>query len=122
MRTQSRCEPTASFRNAKGWSKASVVSTDKTAIGLIFKQLLGQTSLRPTKRKMQILPSRFDIQVNTHGVSLQFPRNLQTDLGSLDLCYREKVMEQTFGCCFAFPCECGDLPSVLVSGEITSEK
>ena len=28
----------------------------------------------------------------------------QTDLGSLDLSYRENVMEQMFGCCFEFAC------------------
>ena len=28
----------------------------------------------------------------------------------MDLSNREKLMEQMFQCCFAFPCECGDLP------------
>ena len=51
------------------------------------------------------MPSRFDIQVHTHDVSLQFPRNFQTDLGSLYLSCRRNVMEQMFGCCFDFPCE-----------------
>ena len=32
---------------------------------------------------------------------------LQTDLTSLELSYRENVMEQMFGGCFDFPCECG---------------
>ena len=66
----------------------------------------------PLKSKIQILPSKPDIQVNTYGVSTQFP-NFQTDLGSLDLSSRENVMEQTFGCRFAFPCECGDPPNAL---------
>ena len=50
------------------------------------------------------------MQIQTHSVYLQDPRIFQTDLGSLDLSYRENVMEETFGCWFAFPCEIGGLP------------
>ena len=50
-----------------------------------------------TKNKMQNLPSRSNIQVDTHGVS-RISTKFQTDLGSLDLSYRKNLMEQTFGC------------------------
>ena len=64
----------------------------------------------PAERKMQILPLRPSIQVDTQGVSPQDPRMFQTDLGSLDLSCRGNKMEQTFGCCFDVPCECGAPP------------
>ena len=64
----------------------------------------------PAERKMQILPLRPSIQVDTQGVSPQDPRMFQTDLGSLDLSCRGNMMEQMFGCCFDFPCECGTPP------------
>ena len=50
------------------------------------------------------------MQVHTQDVSLQYPRILQTDVGSLDLSCRENVMEQWFGCWFSIPCEYGALP------------
>ena len=50
------------------------------------------------------------MQVQTHSVYPQDPRIFQTDLGSLDLSYREIVMEQTFGCWFASFFESGELP------------
>ena len=58
------------------WSKASTVRCEKTAIGCISKQLLGCIAFRPTERKMQILPSRFNIQVDTRCIptfSKKFP-------------------------------------------------
>ena len=58
---------------------------------------------------MQILPSRSYIQVDTHGVSPQFPRCFGTGLHSLNHSYRENLMEKMFGCWFAIPCDCGDL-------------
>ena len=82
----------------------------KTAIGWIFKQLLGRTILGPTESKMWILPPGSGIQVHSQDVSPQYPRISQADLGSLDLPYRENVMEEMFGCWFAFPCEIGGLP------------
>ena len=90
------------------------------ALSEVRKQLLGGFASRlpclgPIERKMLILSSSSDIQVNTHGVSGQFLRNFQTDLGSL--CYSKNMMEQTF-MCFAFPCECGDLPYGLRIREI----
>ena len=59
---------------------------------------------------MLILPSKSDIQVYTLDGIPQYPRNFQTDLGSLALSFRENVMKLMFGCWFAFPCECGGLP------------
>ena len=65
---------------------------------------------RVNQETMLILSSRCNIQVHTQYVSLQYPRIFKTDLGSLDPSYRENLMEQTFGCLFAFPSECGCLP------------
>ena len=62
---------------------------------------------------MGISPPRSGIQVHTQGVFPQDPSIIQSDLGPLDLSYRENVIEQRFGCWFAFPCECGDLPYSL---------
>ena len=108
------CNQPTCFRNAKWWSTPGAVRSEKTAIGWIFKQLLGHPALGPTESKMQILhlPSKPNIQVNAHGVSAHFP-NFQKDLGSLDRSSRENVMEQMFGCRFALPCECGDPPYAL---------
>ena len=103
-------EPLPFFRNVKGWSKDNVVRSEKTAIGWIFKLLQGQTTLGPSERKMGILPPRSVMQVQTDGVYPQDPRIFQTDLGSLDLSYREIVMEQTFGCWFASLFESRALP------------
>ena len=44
------------------------------------------------REEMLILPS-LNSQVHTQYVSLQYPRIFQTDLGSLDLSYRDKLME-----------------------------
>ena len=38
------------------------------------------------------------------GIRAQHPRIFQTDLGSLDLSFREDMMKHMFGCWFAFPC------------------
>ena len=54
--------------------------------------------------------------------ALQFPRNFQTDVGSLDLYCREKVMEQTILCWFAFSVILGILPTISFSGKTASEK
>ena len=62
---------------------------------------------------MRNFPSRFNIQVNTYVVSSWFLRNFQSDLGSLELSYRENMMELTFGCWLTFHCECGELHYVL---------
>ena len=59
---------------------------------------------------MGILPQSSSIQVHTQGVSSQDTTIFQTDLGSLDLSYREIVMEQTFGCWFVSFFESGELP------------
>lgn len=69
-------------------SKANAVrSKKKIAVGLIFKQLLGLTALGPTEKKLEFYCIRYPCW--PHGVSLQFPRNFQTDLHSLDLSYRK---------------------------------
>ena len=45
------------------------------------------------REKMLIFPRRFNNQVHTQSVFLQYPRIFQTDVGSLDLSYRDKLME-----------------------------
>ena len=45
------------------------------------------------REKMLVLPTRLNSQVHTQYMSLQYPRIFQTDLGSLDLSYRENLME-----------------------------
>ena len=96
------------------------------ALSEVRKQLLGGFASRlpclgPIERKMLILSSSSDIQVNTHGVSGQFLRNFQTDLGSLDLSYRENMMEQRLGC-LLFRESVGVVPKLTQSGEIVTEK
>ena len=75
----------------KCWTKPCAVRSEKTVIGWIFKKSLGRPALGPTERKMGILPTRSITQVQTHSVYLQDPRIFQTDLGSLDPSYREKL-------------------------------
>ena len=104
----------------KGWRKDSSVRSKKSATGCIFKQLLGHTVLGPPETKMQILPLRYSIQIDTQFVSLQDPRMFQTDL--IRSLLQRKVMEQTFGCCFDYPSECGTLPWFTASGDIAPEK
>ena len=52
--------------------------------------------------------------------ALQFPRNFQADIGSLDLYCREKVTEQTILCWFAFSVILGILPTISFSGKTAS--
>ena len=73
------------FRNPKAGSKASSVRRKETAIWWIFKQLLGCTTLELPERKMQILPPRSRIQLDTQRVSLKDSGMFQTDLGTLAL-------------------------------------
>ena len=75
-----------------------------------FQAVAKLTPFRPHKERNGTLETKVGINVNTHGVSRQDPRIFQTDLGSLYLSYRETVMDQTFGWCFAFPHEFGGLP------------
>ena len=72
---------------------------------------------------MWILPSRSGIQVRTQDVSPQYPRIFQTDLGSLDLSYRENMVGGTdWNVCLLFPESVGAFPKVTKSGEIVTEK
>ena len=67
---------------------------------------------RAIREKMLILPARFSIQVHTQCVSLQYPRIFQTDLGSLDLFYRESVRNLSFFACLFFPVSRQSFPTV----------
>ena len=49
------------------------------------------------------LVDRPGIQVDTQGVSPQDPRMFQTNLGSLDLSYRENVMDRLLHVVLTFP-------------------
>ena len=55
---------------------------------------------------------RSDMQVHTQGVFPSKPRTFLTDLGSLELFYRAKGMEEVCGGGSAFPCE-GGVPIAL---------
>ena len=46
------------------------------------------------REKIPILPTRFNNQVHIQYVSLKYPRIFQADLGSLDLSYRDNLMER----------------------------
>ena len=72
----------------------------------------GHPALGPIERKMLILSSSSDIQVDTHEVSKKFP-----DRPRLSLLQREHDGTDIW-ICFAFPCECGDLPYGLRIREI----
>ena len=115
------CNLPACLRNLEGLTKAIIVTIKKTAIGWTFKQLLSHIILGPAERKRQILPTKSGIQFHTQDVSPQYPRIFQTDLGSLDLSYRENMMEQTLGC-LLFHESVGVFPKVTKSGEIVTEK
>ena len=99
----------ACFRNPKGWTKAIAVQSKKTAIGWIFKQVLGRTVLGPTGRKMWIVPpvpvSGFTFRMWSHSVH-DFPDRPMFS-GSL---LETKCDATEVWCWFAFPCECRDLP------------
>ena len=75
-----------------------------------FQAVVKPRHFRPSREENANLPTKSSIQFHTQDVSPQYPRISQTDLGSLDLSYRENTMEQMFGCWFAFPCEYGALP------------
>ena len=98
------CEPPTCFRNPKGWTKASSVTRKKTAIGWIFKQLLGCTALGAPERKMQILPP-------TPGILC--PHRIQECVRqTLVLCIslQRKCDGIDVWNWFAFPYGCGGLP------------
>lgn len=111
--------PPAWFRNPSGWTKAIAVTVRKQQLAG-FSQLLGHTVVGPTKSKMEFCHLWYP---GSHSGCVPAVSGIfQTDLCSLDLCYRENVMEGTFGCWFAFPCEIGGLPTVTPSDEIATEK
>ena len=75
-----------------------------------FQAVARPHCFKVNREKILMLPTKSSIQVHTQYVSLKYPRIFQTDLGSLDPSYRENLMEQTFWCLFACPCECGGFP------------
>ena len=69
-------EPSARFRSQKGWTKAIIVRSKKTAIGWIFKQLLGR-SILANREKNAIFAPKFRYPCSDSGylpaVSTNFP-------------------------------------------------
>ena len=53
---------------------------------------------------------------------IQDPRMFQTNLGSLDLFYRENVMDRLLHVALTFPVYVGPLPKVPDSGELATKK
>ena len=90
----------------KDWPKLSLSEVRKQQLDG-FSAVGRPQCFRASWGKNAKLPAWSSIQVHTQDVFLQYPRNFQTILGSLDLSYRENVMEQMLECLFAFPCECG---------------
>ena len=77
--------------------------------------------MAPLEHSTNFVP-RPGIQVDTQGVSPQDPRIFQTNLGSLDLSYRENVMDRLLHVALTFPVCVGPLPKVPDSGELGTEK
>ena len=70
----------------------------------------GKSILGLTERKMRILPSMSGIQLHIQEISLQYSRNFQKDLGSLDFSCLENPLQQTFACWFNFLYACEGFP------------
>ena len=81
-----------------------------------------QEVARPHQFMARYLVDRPGIQVDTQGVSPQDPRMFQTSLGSLDLSYRENVMDRLLHVVLTFPVCVGPLAKVPDSGELATEK
>ena len=58
-----------------------------------YQAAAGPHPFSTNTEKMLILPTRFNNQVHSQYVPLCSPKIFQTDLGSLDLSYRDNVME-----------------------------
>ena len=80
-----------------------------------------QEVARPHQFMARYLVDRPGIQVDTQDVSPQHPRMFQTNLGSLDLSYRENVMDRLLHVALTFPVCVGPLPKVPDSGELGTE-
>ena len=86
-----------------------------------FQAVVKPRHFRPSREENANLPTKSSIQFHTQDVSPQYPRISQTDLGSLDLSYRENMMEQRLGC-LLFRESVGVVPKLTQSGEIVTEK
>ena len=87
------------LQTAKGNSNQSSVRGKGRAIGWILKWFLGCTDSAPHGENQAPCAPVFRMRLHTQSVTLFVPRNLLTDLGSLELPYRAK----TCGCVLAFP-------------------
>ena len=77
--------------------------------------------MAPQEHSVNFAP-RPGIQIDTQGVSPQDPRMFQTDRGSLDLSYRDNVMDRLLHVALTFPGGVGALPGHRASGAIATEK
>ena len=87
------------FQTPKGNSNESSVRGKGRAIGWLLKWILGCTDSAPHGENQAPCAPVFCMRLHTQSVTLFVPRNLLTDLGSLELPYRAK----TCGCVLAFP-------------------
>ena len=98
------------FQTPKGNSNESSVRGKGRAIGWLLKWILGCTDSAPHGENQAPCAPVFCMRLHTQSVTLFVPRNLLTDLGSLELPYRAK----TCGCVLAFPVCLGSLPQPQV--------
>ena len=82
----------ACTRNQKSLTKPIDVISRKTSFEWIIKQMSAPHPFSTNREKILILPTRFNNQVHTQYVSMQYPRIFQIDLGSLDLSYKDNLM------------------------------
>ena len=115
-------EPSARFRNQKGWTKAIIVRSKKTAIGWIFKQFLGR-SILINQEKNTIFAPKFWYPCSDSGclpaVSMNFPDRTSLS-GSLLL----RKHDRTDGLYVSFLSLWvgAGIPTVSASGESATEK
>ena len=97
-------------RNPKGLTKDIAVTSKKTAIGWIFRQLLFCTILGPTERKCWFLANKVQDpashSVCVRAVSKHFP-----DRPRITGSFLQRKLDGTdILMLFACPCECGGFP------------
>ena len=87
-----------------------------------FQAIARPHCLRAHRDKIASFATKVRYSGYTQGVSPQDPRIFQTNLGSLDLSYRENVMDRLLHVALTFPVCVGPLPKVPNSGELATEK
>ena len=90
----------------------SVNSIAENSNEMGFQAVAWPHCFRANREKMLILLTTSSIQVQTQYVSLQNPRIFQTDLGSLDLFYKENVRNLSVFACLFFSVSRQSFPTV----------